>query len=123
MGYETASPGANADSNLLLTVGEAAERLRIGRTLMYRLMSSGEVRSVKVGRLRRVPPESLAEYVTELRANEAKNALAAILPLAERLERGRIDADLLAELEVAVGRLRAALSAGEGSGQAEDSAA
>jgi excisionase family DNA binding protein len=52
---------------LLLTVGEAAERLRLGRTLVYRLISSGELESVTVGRLRRVPAECLAEYVASLR--------------------------------------------------------
>jgi excisionase family DNA binding protein len=52
---------------LLLTVEEAARRLRLGRTLVYRLISSGELESVTVGRLRRVPAECLAEYVATLR--------------------------------------------------------
>jgi excisionase family DNA binding protein len=52
---------------LLLTVEEAAQRLRLGRTLVYRLISSGELESVKVGRLRRVPAECLPEYVATLR--------------------------------------------------------
>jgi excisionase family DNA binding protein len=42
---------------VLLTVEEAAERLRIGRTSMYRLVSTGAVETVTVGRLRRVPAE------------------------------------------------------------------
>ena len=52
---------------LLLTVEEAAKRLRLGRTLVYRLISSGQLESVKVGRLRRVPAECLPEYVAALR--------------------------------------------------------
>jgi excisionase family DNA binding protein len=52
---------------VLLTVEEAAERLRIGRTTMYALVSSGAVESVKVGRLRRVPVEAVDAYVTVLR--------------------------------------------------------
>jgi excisionase family DNA binding protein len=40
---------------LLLTVEAAAERLSISRTRMYALIKSGEVMSVRVGRLRRVP--------------------------------------------------------------------
>lgn len=52
---------------LLLTVQEAAKCLRLGRTLVYRLISSGELESVKVGRLRRVPAECLPEYVATLR--------------------------------------------------------
>jgi excisionase family DNA binding protein len=53
----------------LLTVEEAAERLRIGRTTMYGLVSSGAIESVKVGRLRRVPPECVDAYVTVLRTS------------------------------------------------------
>jgi excisionase family DNA binding protein len=52
---------------VLLTVEEAAMRLRIGRTTMYALVSSGAVESVKVGRLRRVPVEAVDAYVTVLR--------------------------------------------------------
>ena len=53
---------------VLLTVEEAAERLRIGRTSMYRLVASGAVETVTVGRLRRVPVECLTEYVNRLRS-------------------------------------------------------
>ncbi|MEC4014943.1 helix-turn-helix domain-containing protein [Streptomyces sp. H27-D2] len=52
---------------VLLTVEEAARRLRIGRTLCYSLVSSGQLESVVVGRLRRIPPEAVIEYVTRLR--------------------------------------------------------
>jgi excisionase family DNA binding protein len=64
----------------LLTVEEAAERLRIGRTSMYRLVSTGAIETVTVGRLRRVPPECLAEYVAALRrarGSEAANGTTA----------------------------------------------
>jgi excisionase family DNA binding protein len=56
---------------LLLTVDEAAKRLRLGRTLVYRLISSGELESVKVGRLRRVPAQCLPEYVAALRGSKS----------------------------------------------------
>jgi excisionase family DNA binding protein len=59
--------GDSQPDGLLLTVEEAAKRLRLGRTLVYRLISSGELESVTVGRLRRVPAECLAEYVKALR--------------------------------------------------------
>jgi excisionase family DNA binding protein len=59
---------------LLLTVDEAARRLRLGRTLVYRLISSGELESVTVGRLRRVPAECLAEYVATLRRTRSSEA-------------------------------------------------
>jgi excisionase family DNA binding protein len=52
---------------VLLTVEEAARRLRIGRTTCFRLVMSGEIESVTVGRLRRVPVDALAAYVARLR--------------------------------------------------------
>jgi excisionase family DNA binding protein len=55
----------------LLTVEEAARRLRIGRTTCYALIRSGELESVPVGRLRRVPPEALHDYVAKLRRTHA----------------------------------------------------
>jgi len=62
-----------ADSRPLLTVEEAAQRLGIGRTTMYRLVSSGEVESVTLGRLRRVPSECLDEFVAALRKKQARS--------------------------------------------------
>lgn len=46
-----------------LTVEEAARRLGIGRTKMYEYVSSGEIRSVKIGSLRRIPAEALGEFL------------------------------------------------------------
>jgi len=56
-----------ADTVLLLRVEEAAQRLGIARTLMYQLVRTGQVESVCVGRLRRIPVECLQDYVDELR--------------------------------------------------------
>lgn len=70
MAADAAAPGhaaGGAQDDLLLTVEEAARRLRIGRTLVYQLISSGKLESVKVGRLRRVPAECLPAYVATLR--------------------------------------------------------
>lgn len=50
----------------LMTIPEVMQRLKIGRTLTYRLISSGELRSVKVGRTRRVPFSALDDYITTL---------------------------------------------------------
>jgi excisionase family DNA binding protein len=68
---EHGHPATLADhdpTQVLLTVEEAARRLRIGRTLCYRLIGSGELESVPVGRLRRVPADAVHDYVTRLRA-------------------------------------------------------
>jgi excisionase family DNA binding protein len=62
---------------VLLTVTEAAARLRIGRTLMYELISTGQVASVTVGRLRRVRPDDLAAYAAGLPAAPARHLPAA----------------------------------------------
>jgi excisionase family DNA binding protein len=60
-------PSTVSGQAVLLTVEEAAKRLRIGRTSIYRLVSTRAIETVTVGRLRRVPEECLAEYVTRLR--------------------------------------------------------
>lgn len=56
-----------ADDRLLLTVEEAADRLGIGRSFMFELIRQGQVTSIRVGRLRRVPLEALTEYVAAMR--------------------------------------------------------
>jgi excisionase family DNA binding protein len=77
MATGAAAPHNTGDSQqdgLLLTVEEAARRLRLGRTLVYRLISSGQLESVTVGRLRRVPADCLAEYVATLRRTRGSGA-------------------------------------------------
>jgi excisionase family DNA binding protein len=54
---------------LVLTVEAAAERLGIGRSLMYALVKSGDVESVCIGRLRRIPTDALETFVRSLRAS------------------------------------------------------
>ena len=51
------------EERLLLTVAEAANRLRIGRSLMYELLAAGDIPSIRIGRLRRVPCEALQDFV------------------------------------------------------------
>jgi excisionase family DNA binding protein len=51
------------DERLLLSVDEAAHRLSIGRSLLYELLAAGEIRSIHVGRLRRVPIAALTDYI------------------------------------------------------------
>lgn len=55
---------------LLLRIEEAAQRMGIGRSLMYQMVLSGRVESVHVGRLRRIPAECLEEAVAQLRVLE-----------------------------------------------------
>ena len=51
---------------LLLTPIEAAARLSISRTKIYELMAAGTLRSIHIGRLRRVPVDALREFVGAL---------------------------------------------------------
>lgn len=55
---------------VLLTAEEAAERLAIGRTAVYALLKSGELESVRIGRLRRIPATAVENYVQQLITNQ-----------------------------------------------------
>jgi len=56
---------------LLLSPEEAAEVLCIGRTRLYRLLATGALRSVQIGRRRRVPAAGLTEFVARLEEQAA----------------------------------------------------
>jgi DNA binding domain, excisionase family len=58
---------------VLLTAEEAAERLAIGRTAVFALIKSGELESVRLGRLRRIPATAVDTYVQRLIANQITN--------------------------------------------------
>ena len=51
---------------VLYGVDEAAEALRLSRSLLYELIRSGRLRTVKAGRRRLVPVAALDEYVNSL---------------------------------------------------------
>lgn len=53
---------------ILLSVEQAAEQLTIGRTRVYELIRTGEIESVQIGRLRRIPAVALDNYVHRLLA-------------------------------------------------------
>jgi excisionase family DNA binding protein len=56
---------------LLLSVEEGAAQLRIGRSRMFDLIRQGEVESVKLGGSRRIPYDSLKDYVKRLVKEQA----------------------------------------------------
>ncbi len=62
----TATPPA-----LLFTAEEAAGALHVGRSKVYELMRSGELRSVKIGGSRRISAAALTEYVATLESRAA----------------------------------------------------
>ena len=56
---------------LLLRPEEAAEALAVGRDRIYELIGSGRLRSVKLGRSRRIPAAELEAFVEELSRGES----------------------------------------------------
>ena len=48
------------------TVEQIAEMLHIGRDKVYVLLRTGQLRSIKIGRSRRITDQHLAEFVSSL---------------------------------------------------------
>jgi excisionase family DNA binding protein len=61
------------NNQLLFTPEEAANQLRIGRSVLYLLLKSGRLDSVKVGRSRRIPTAALERLVADLAAEAQSN--------------------------------------------------
>lgn len=55
----------------LLTVNEAAARLAIGRTMLYELIARRELRTMKIGRARRIPESAVDEWITRRLRDQA----------------------------------------------------
>lgn len=51
---------------LLLTINQAADALGIKRTYLYELVRDGKLRSVKLGRLTRIPATDLRSFAAKL---------------------------------------------------------
>lgn len=78
--FSESMPGGNAPSKgndrrrddleakLLLTPEEAADRLSLGRTKVYQLITSGALKSVRIGKSRRIPTAALLDLVDRLHA-------------------------------------------------------
>ena len=56
---------------VLLSVEEAAEQLSVSRTRVYALIKAGEITSIRVGRLRRVPADALLQFIARLLAEQS----------------------------------------------------
>lgn len=65
---------------VLLSVEDAAEQLALSRTRVYNLIKTGEIVSVRIGRLRRVPVEALAAYTARLIAEQSHSRPASTSP-------------------------------------------
>lgn len=51
---------------VLCTVEEAADALRVSRTVVTSLVRAGDLRSVKIGACRRIPARAIQEYIDGL---------------------------------------------------------
>ena len=52
----------------LNTIEQASDRLGICRANLYKLLGSGQLRSVKIGRRRLVPEQAIADFIADLEA-------------------------------------------------------
>ncbi len=59
---------------LLYRVEDAAKVLSLGRSKTFELIANGELRSVQIGRSRRVPRSALEEYADALDGDPAPAA-------------------------------------------------
>lgn len=64
--YTETTPTITAVTPLLYRVEEAAEALRLSRAMVYEIIRSGELRTVKIGTRRLVPVAALGEYIDTL---------------------------------------------------------
>jgi excisionase family DNA binding protein len=48
------------------TVEQVAEILHVGRDKVYYLLRTGQIRSIKIGKLRRITDRHIAEFVASL---------------------------------------------------------
>jgi excisionase family DNA binding protein len=60
---------ATTPQRLLYTPDTAGAILDVGRTTIYALIASGELKSVKIGRSRRIPASALEDYINKLTAD------------------------------------------------------
>ena len=58
---------------LLVSVEEAAQMLSVGRSLVYKLVMSKQVLSVKIGRTRRIPVYSLEAFIARQSGQQGVN--------------------------------------------------
>lgn len=66
MTVESVSGSEGLDDLQLYEVTDAMRMLRLGKTVIYELIRSGRLRSVKQGRARRIPAAAIRDYIALL---------------------------------------------------------
>lgn len=59
---------SSVGDRLLHSIPEAAKQLSISPRVFERLIAAGEIETVKIGRRRLVPTDSLVEYIERVKA-------------------------------------------------------
>jgi len=72
-GMSVAVSAIGGQAPLLVSVGDAARMLGIGETVTWRMVSTGEIASVHLGRRRLVLVKSLEEFVERLQEEGVGN--------------------------------------------------
>ncbi|CAM4344460.1 excisionase family DNA binding protein [Paenibacillus endophyticus] len=49
----------------ILTVNDLADMLKIGKNTAYQLINTGQIKSVKLGRIHRIPRQNVIDYIIE----------------------------------------------------------
>lgn len=57
------SGAALRNGRLLVTMTEAAALLSINRSRLYRMIADGQIRTIRIGKSRRVPVSTLQEFI------------------------------------------------------------
>lgn len=63
MNTKTRTSSADPEERLLLRVEESAAVLNVSRARLFELLGRGEIRSLKIGRSRRIPRAELERWV------------------------------------------------------------
>ena len=71
MTVASASDSERLDDLQLYEVSDAMRMLRLSKTVIYELIRSGRLRSVKQGRARRIPAAAIRDYITMLEREAA----------------------------------------------------
>jgi excisionase family DNA binding protein len=58
-------PTKPGEYQFLLTPDQAADALAVNRSTLYKLLGRGEIKSIKLGRARRIPVKALEAFIAE----------------------------------------------------------
>lgn len=70
-GGEPTALGPSGTVRLLLRAEEGAESIGVSRAKFYQLLSSGEIRSIRIGRSRRIPISALQDWIARQLADQS----------------------------------------------------